>query len=116
MPYEKVNNRNSNDTDGRLLHHIVRPPAQLSAGGDRQFSESVNRSITRVSHNMEFEETRRGLINDAKNYIRSSEKVSKRDTMIPQLNNAQAVNTHMKKDTTTAPMLETMPGMPPKTP
>lgn len=31
-----------------------------------QFSESVNRSITRVSHNMEFEETRRGLINDAK--------------------------------------------------
>lgn len=77
-----------------------------------QFSESVNRSITRVSHNMEFEETRRGLINDAKNYIRSSEKVSKRDTMIPQLNNAQAVNTHMKKDTTTAPMLETMPGMP----
>ena len=34
-----------------------------------QFSESVNRSITRVSHNMEFEETRRGLINDAKNYI-----------------------------------------------
>ena len=66
-----------------------------------QFSESVNRSITRVSHTMEFEETRRGLINDAKNYIRSSEKVSKRDTMIPQLNNAQAVNTHMKKDTTT---------------
>ena len=78
-----------------------------------QFSESVNRSITRVSHNMEFEETRRGLILDAKRFIRPNAEIAVRDTITPQLNNAEAVNPHLKKDTTTAqfPLLETMPGM-----
>lgn len=77
-----------------------------------QFSESVNRSITRVSHNMEFEETRRGLINDAKKYVRQNELVSRRDTTVAQLNNGHAVNTHLKKDTSAMPLLETMPGTP----
>lgn len=78
-----------------------------------QFSESVNRSITRVSHNMEFEETRRGLINDAKRFIRPDAEIAVRDTIVPQLNNGKAVNTHLKKDTNTAqfPLLETMPGV-----
>lgn len=77
-----------------------------------QFSESVNRSITRVSHNLEFEETRRGLINDAKRFIQPEENVSKRDTAMPAVNGRGAVATHAKGDTMRQmpPMLQPMPG------
>ena len=55
-----------------------------------QFTESVNRSINRVVHTLEFEETRRGLINDAKQYLTDEEKkMSADDTIAAVYNTAK---------------------------
>jgi two-component system, OmpR family, phosphate regulon sensor histidine kinase PhoR len=77
-----------------------------------QFRESVNRSITRVSHNMEFEETRRGLINDAKRFVDSDDGISEHDTATIPLHQAAPMAAHLKNDTARLPMLESMPQLP----
>ena len=41
-----------------------------------QFTESVNRSINRVIYTIELDETQRGLLNDAKKYLKTEEKTT----------------------------------------
>jgi len=73
-----------------------------------QFIESVNRSITRVSHTLEFEETRRGLINDARQYITNDSTIEKRDTM-PRMRKAPSGKGAMDQEML-YPLLKPMPG------
>ena len=47
-----------------------------------QFTESVNRSINRVIYTIELDETQRGLLNDAKKYLKTVEKTTPEDTAV----------------------------------
>ena len=81
-----------------------------------QFTESVNRSINRVVHTLEFEETRRGLINDAKQYLTDEKKMSADDTIAAVYNTAKPEKSHLcpsidNDSTLSGPLLQTMPGM-----
>lgn len=81
-----------------------------------QFTESVNRSINRVVHTLEFEETRRGLINDAKQYLTDEKNMSADDTIAAVYNTAKPEKSHLcppidNDSTLSGPLLQTMPGM-----
>lgn len=75
-----------------------------------QFSESVNRSITRASHTMEFEETRRGLMKDVARYTSPDSA-----TAAAGSRGARAAAAAPADTAKLYPMLQRMPGMPGKT-
>ena len=60
-----------------------------------QFTESVNRSINRVIYTIELDETQRGLLNDAKKYLKTEEKTTPEDTAVSKKASDKQFKSHL---------------------
>ena len=81
-----------------------------------QFTESVNRSINRVIYTIELDETQRGLLNDAKKYLKTEEKTTPEDTAVSKKASDKQFKSHLyppiiNDSTLSGPQLRMMPGM-----